>query len=144
MEALMRPRRPALIGAAVLVAALAGCGGGSSGYPTGSGGQNPPPGGGQPPPPPSTSASIAVKNNFFDPSSTTVNVNTTVTWTWDSCTDDGYGGKECVEHNVTFAGGVGSGNKADGSYSRQFTGAGTFNYQCTIHGQGMSGQVVVR
>ena len=140
----MRPRRPSLIGAAVLVAALAACGGGSSGYPTGSGGQNPPPGGGQPPPPPSTSASIAVKNNFFDPASTTVNVNTTVTWTWDSCTNDGYGNEDCVQHNVTFDAGGGSATQGQGSYSRQFTATGTYNYRCTVHGQGMSGQVVVR
>jgi plastocyanin len=122
---------------------VAACGGSSSGYPTGSGNPNPPPPGNQPPPG-STSNSILVQNNRFNPSSTTVPVGTTVTWTWDACSDDGYGGQTCVEHNVTFdVGGTGSTTRSSGSYSRQFNTAGTFGYRCTVHGSAMTGQVVV-
>jgi plastocyanin len=133
---------PAVIRAAVLaLVSLAACGGGN-GYPTGSGGQDPPPGGQQPP---STSNAVAVQNNRFSPAATTVAAGTTVTWTWDSCDDDGYGGRVCVEHSVTFDGaGGGSARQSTGSYQRQFNTAGTFNYRCTLHGAAMTGQVVVR
>jgi plastocyanin len=138
----MRPGHPAVIRAVVLaVVSLSACGGGG-GYSTGPGGQNPPPGGQQPPP--STSATIVVKNNRFDPSATTVNVGTTVTWTWDACDDDGYGGQTCVNHSVTFAGGSGSPTQSTGTYSRPFNTAGTFNYTCIVHGSAMAGQVVAR
>ncbi|MDE3151542.1 MAG: hypothetical protein KGL93_04785, partial [Gemmatimonadota bacterium] len=81
----------------------------------------------------STSSSISVGDNFFNPNSTTVKVGTTVTWTWSTSTT----------HNVTFADGTKSGNMSGGTYSRTFNSAGTFNYQCTIHG-GMTGAVVVQ
>jgi plastocyanin len=140
----MRPAHPAIVRAVVLaLMASSACGGsGGGGYPTGSG-QNPPPGGQQPPP--SSSSSITVQNNRFNPSTTTVTVNTTVVWTWDACRDDGYGGQVCADHNVTFDGGAGgSPTQSTGSYSRQFAAAGTFNYHCTVHGAVMTGQVVVR
>jgi plastocyanin len=123
------------------IVSVSACGG-SSGYPTGSGSQNPPPGGQQPPP--SGSSAISVENNRFDPSSTTVSVGTTVTWSWDSCDDDGYGGRTCVSHNVTFDAGGGSPTQSSGTYTRQFNAAGTFNYRCSVHGAPMTGQIVVR
>ena len=134
-------RHRATTGAVALaLVSLSACGGGSSGYPSGSGGQNPPPGGQQPAP--STSNAIVVQNNRFNPSATTVSPGTTVTWTWDSCADDGYG-RVCVDHSVTFDDGVGSGTRSSGAYQRAFSTAGTFNYRCTVHA-GMTGQVVVR
>jgi plastocyanin len=140
----MLPRHLAVIGAALLtVTSVSGCGGGSSGYPTGSGGQNPPPGG--QPPPSSTTNAITVENNRFNPAATTVTLGTTVTWTWDACTDDGYGGRTCVDHNVTFdGGGGGSATQSAGTYTRQFSTLGNFSYRCTVHGPSMTGQVVVR
>jgi plastocyanin len=143
----MRARHPMVLALATLaMLSAAGCGGGSGGGPTGAGGQNPPPTG-QPPgqqPPPSNSTQIAVKNNRFDPSSTTVSVGTTVTWTWDACAGDGYGGQTCVEHNVTFDGsGTGSATQSTGTYTRAFSAAGTFTYRCTNH-TGMNGQVTVQ
>jgi plastocyanin len=138
----MGSRHPAILCAVALAAAsLAACGGGSSGYPTGSGGQNPPPGGQQPP---STTSTVSVQNNRFNPSAITVAAGTTVTWTWDSCDSDGYGGQTCVAHSVTFAGGSGSAVQSTGSYARTFNVSGTFNYQCAEHGATMSGQVVVQ
>jgi plastocyanin len=137
---MLRPH-PVVIRAAVLALVfLSACGGGS-GYPTGSGSQNPP--GGQNPPP-STSSAVSVQNNRFNPAATTVNVGTSVTWTWDACNDDGYGGRTCVDHSVTFDAGGGSSTQSSGVYTRQFNTAGTFNYHCTIHGAAMAGQVVVR
>lgn len=130
--------------AALALVSLAACGGGSSGYPTGSGSPNPPPGGGQPPPPSTTNA-VTVENNRFDPAATAVTVGTTVTWTWNACSDDGYGSRTCADHNVTFdGGGGGSVTQSSGTYSRSFNIAGTFNYRCTVHGTAMTGQVVVR
>src|SRR3712207_3112474 len=98
---------------------LAACGGG--GGPTGYGDNTPPPT--QPsPPPPGTGNMVTVRNNQFDPAATTVNVGTTVTWTWSSCTDDGYGNSNCVGHSVTFdGGGPTSGVRTSGTYSREFS-----------------------
>lgn len=139
----MRSHQSLASRAVVLVLLSVAACGGSGGYPTGSGSQNPPPGGQQPPA--STTASITVENNSFDPSATTVSVGTTVTWTWDTCRDDGYGATTCVAHGVTFdAGGSGSTTQSTGTYSRQFNSAGTFNYRCGVHGASMAGQVVVR
>jgi plastocyanin len=132
-------RRFALALAALAPLSLAACGGGSG--PTGYSNNNPPPT--QPPPQGSTSSTITVENNRFDPAATTVNVGTTVTWTWDSCTDDPYGGSTCVEHTVTFDGGATSGPRSSGTWSRQFSTAGTFNYRCSLHA-GMNGSVTVR
>ena len=82
-----------------------------------------------------TSSSISVGNNFFSPSATTVAVGTTVTWTW--ATGD-------VQHNVTFDDGTHSNDQSNGSYSRTFSAAGSYNYHCTIHGAAvMSGTVTV-
>jgi plastocyanin len=107
---------------------LAACGG-SDGYgdgPTGSSGN--PSGGG------STSSSIAVADNSFTPSATTVARGTTVTWTW--------GGR--VQHNVTFDDGPASATQTAGTYTRTFAAAGTFPYHCTIHGTAMAGTVTVQ
>jgi plastocyanin len=83
---------------------------------------------------PSTSSSIDVGDNFFDPKATTVPVGTTVTWTW----------RGSNAHDVSFTGGPSSVTKTSGTYSRQFTTAGTYNYICSVHGAAMSGQVVVQ
>jgi len=87
----------------------------------------------------STSSSITVVDNSFDPAGTTVAVNTTVTWTFSS--------SNTQQHNVTFSNAsLGtSGNRSAGAvYTKQFTAAGVFNYQCTIHGASMSGSVTVQ
>jgi plastocyanin len=94
--------------------------------------------------PSSTTSAVTVENNRFNPATTTVTVATTVTWSWNACSDDGYGGRTCVDHNVTFDGGGGSPTQSSGAYTRQFNTAGTFSYRCTVHGSAMTGQVVVR
>ena len=82
----------------------------------------------------STSKQIAVKNNAFDPSATTVPVGSTVTWTW---------AQGSVSHNVTFDDGQKSADQSTGSYTRLFDTAGTYPYHCTIH-PGMTGSVTVQ
>lgn len=110
----------------------AACGGKSYSTAPPPGGSNPPPGGGAVP---STSPSITVQDNAFDPTSTTLPVGTTVTWTW-----TGYN-----THNVTFDNGATSGDKTNGAtYQRTFNTAGTYKYKCTIHGAAMSGQVTIQ
>ena len=84
----------------------------------------------------STSTAIDVNDNNFSPSSTTVPVNATISWTW-------MGGGI---HNVTFAtaGITPSGDKTNGgTFQKQFPNAGTFNYACSNHG-GMNGSITVQ
>jgi plastocyanin len=112
-----------LILAAAAVAAL-GCSGDNnpSGPTTGGNGTN--------------SVTVGTPNGGlgFNPTTISVPVNGTVTWTWNS------GG---VTHNVTFQDGSTSGNKSSGSYQKTFPTAGSFSYLCTIHGSIMSGTVNV-
>jgi plastocyanin len=126
----------------LLLIAAAGCGGSSTA--PGSGGNTT---GNNPPPqtnPGSTSTSITVGNNFFDPTSTTIPVNTKVNWTWNACGGDGYGGQTCTSHGIVFDDGTASGSQSEGSWSRTFTTAGTFKYHCSVHGSAMSGAIVVQ
>lgn len=119
----------------VAIACLFGCGGGSAGSTGPLNNTAPPPNG------------ISVDNNLFSPSAKTVAVGTTVVWAWNSCTDAGYagGGQTCVQHNVVFDDGITSGPMAQGTFSRQFLTAGTYNYHCAIHGAAvMSGSITVQ
>lgn len=78
---------------------------------------------------------IWIQNNAFTPSSITVAVNTTIKWT----------NKDGVSHTVTsnsslFESGTIVGS---GTYSHQFTTAGTYPYHCSIHSS-MTGTVIVQ
>jgi plastocyanin len=80
---------------------------------------------------------VSVDDSFFDPDNLTVTAGTSVTWTWNGALD----------HNVTWTGQgapAPSATQTTGTYSRTFGTAGTFDYFCTIHGQAMSGTVVVQ
>ena len=126
----------------LLLVAAVGCGGSSTAPGSGGNtntGNNPPPQG-----PPSTSSSITVSNNYFDPTSTTVPVSTRVTWTWDACGSDGYGGQSCTSHGIVFDDGTSSGTQTQGSWSRTFATAGTYKYHCPVHGSAMAGAIVVQ
>lgn len=77
---------------------------------------------------------VYIQNLSFNPSTITVTVNTTITWTnFDS-----------VTHTVTSDTGLfDSGNIGSGkTYSYKFTTAGSYPYHCTIHTY-MTGTVVV-
>ena len=112
--------------AATLLLLLVACGGDDGG--TGPGGNNNGGNGG------STSNAIDVRDNSYSPSSTTVPVGTTVTWTW----------RGNASHDVTFSSTEHSDVQQTGTYSRQFGSAGTFDYHCSVHGTAMSGRVVVQ
>ena len=91
--------------------------------------------------------SVTVAESSFNPSNINIPVGTTVTWSWDSCSGDGYGGYgSCVANEIVFDDGSGivSQTQSTGTFSRAFNTAGTFKYHCAIHGQSMSGQVVVK
>ena len=81
------------------------------------------------------SAAVTIGNNFFDPASVDITVNGTVSWTNTSG----------QLHNVTFATLAANNipNHSTGSNTKTFSTAGTFAYECTIHGSAMSGTVIV-
>ena len=83
---------------------------------------------------PSGTAAIRVVDNAFSPSGTTVAAGTTVRWTWEGAN----------LHSVTFSDGPASAVKATGTYDRLFGTAGSFTYQCVVHGIAMSGTVTVQ
>ena len=127
-------RSVATVMVSVVLASCGSSGGTEPTPPTGGGGGG---GGG---------VSVTVSNNDYSPSQVSVARGTTVTWRWDSCTGDVYGGQTCTLHSVTFDdGGPSAAAKNDGSFSRAFPTAGTFTYYCTSHGRtAMSGSVVVQ
>jgi len=134
--------RTTLSAGIALMAALVGCGGASGG--TNPNTNNNPTGGGNPGPVASGNTVSLLDNNSFSPSTLTVVAGTTVTWNWPQCTGDGY--STCASHNVTFDDGsnVASSTQSQGEFTRTFATPGTYKYHCTIHGTGMSGQVVVQ
>ena len=84
---------------------------------------------------------IAVGNNFFDPDDRTVTAGATVVWTW---TNTGV-----ISHSVESTGSPSFTSSATKSgngqtHSVQFTTPGTYTYQCAVHGDAMSGSIVVQ
>jgi len=87
---------------------------------------------------------LTITNNHFSPATDTVSVGATLTWTWDTCMGDGYGGSTCGSHSVQFDDGSSSSAiKSSGTFSRMFAEAGTFTYHCAVHGAAMTGTVIV-
>ena len=111
-----------------------------------SGATEPAPPGGGPSGGGGTGVTVTVSNNDYSPSHVSVARGTMVTWRWESCTGDPYGGQVCAFHSVTFDdGGPSAAAQNAGSFSRSFSNAGTFTYYCTSHGRAaMSGSVVVQ
>jgi plastocyanin len=87
---------------------------------------------------------LTVTNNKYTPKLDSVSAGATLTWTWNSCTGDGYGGSLCTSHSVTFDDGPSSPTQDSGDYSRMFATAGTYTYHCKVHGAAMTGTIVVR
>lgn len=132
----MRKMSALLIGAALL-----GCGGGGGGGGGTDTGPTTPPT--TVPPPAGSQNAVTVVNDSYQPSTLTVSAGTQVTWTWNTCSADGYGGQTCGSHSVTFDDGVTSPTQDNGTYSRTFTTKGTYTYHCVIHGTAMSGTITV-
>ena len=121
-----------LFGALILAIGVASCGGGGDSTIT-------------PPPPQCPARTFCMTSTTFTPTTRTVTVGSTVTWTNDSG----------VTHDVVWddatakaaaAAGDGSGDMgqfASGSHTRAFATAGTYKFHCTIH-FGMSGALTVQ
>jgi hypothetical protein len=141
----------------VALAALAGCGGytasgpsmgGNGGYGGGGGGSGGGAGGGGGGPAGSVIVGFmggivftSAHNGTANPAVDTVAVGGTVTWTWTST-----GG---VSHSVRSVGATSFPSSSvltgDGkSYAVKFATAGTYQYNCAVHGAQMSGTIVVR
>ena len=82
---------------------------------------------------------VAVDNDFFSPSNTTVSVNDKVVWAWGS---DGLTPHTTSNTNGLWDSGT---NTAPFSFTNLFTSAGTFPYECRIHAisHGMRGNIIV-
>lgn len=85
-------------------------------------------------------AEVAVVDFAFTPIDQSVTAGSTLTWRWSS---------NGTPHNVTFeAGPPHSATQGSGSFERNFPGAGSYRYRCTLHSadfnQGMVGTVTVR
>lgn len=78
---------------------------------------------------------VLIQSFAFSPSTITVSVNTTITWT----------NKDAAAHTVTSDIGLfDSGNmNTDATYSYKFITAGTFSYHCTYHSN-MLARVIVQ
>ena len=124
----------------IILAVVAGC----SGY---NAPMDPSTGGGSDPAP--ATASVIVGNVFFKSGHNgstnravdTVAVGGTVTWTWTSTGD--------IPHSVESLGSpifrnsiIQTGNGK--AYEARFHSAGTYQYDCAIHGPAMTGTIVVR
>ncbi len=81
---------------------------------------------------------VGVEDNAFNPSSLTVKAGTKVTWTWEGKNPHSvvgkFDGQDVKSQQLTGA----------GSFEFTFAKAGTFEYQCGVHGAGMSGKVVIQ
>lgn len=126
----MRARAPLGLCAIGLVTLVAGCGGNST-----SPSPNPGPG---PLGSERTVINIPSSDGYgvssFSPGSVTVPIGRTVVWE----------NRDTFAHTTTADGGQWNGNlNPNGSYSRTFSVAGTFNYRCTVHA-GMDGTITVQ
>jgi plastocyanin len=81
-------------------------------------------------------SAVNIQGFAYSPTPITIHVGDTVTWT----------NKDSTQHSARFAGlGTGTPILSQGqSGSLTFTAAGTFNYDCAIHGAAMQGTVVVQ
>src|SRR5437870_2238137 len=76
---------------------------------------------------------VSIINFSFNPPTVSINQGDTVRWTWNGGT-----------HSTTSNTGVwNSGVQSSGTFSFTFTTPATYPYFCTVHGQSMSGTVIV-
>jgi plastocyanin len=131
---------------AVLATAAVACSSDNSGptSPTNPGGGGTAGGGGT-----GTAGAVTVGNDFFqsdhngtrNPAIDTVAAGTTVTWTWTNTGGTAHSVESIGSPSFTSSAiQAGSGMM----HSVMFTTAGTYQYQCAVHGAAMSGRVVVQ
>lgn len=84
-----------------------------------------------------TNAAVAVCDNKFSPTGSTITAGSSITWTW----------KGSNTHNVTFLTGpvvpAASGTMSSGTFTQTFATPGAYTYECSIHGAVMSGTITV-
>lgn len=81
----------------------------------------------------SEAAQVAIVDHAYEPETLMIEAGTTVTWT-------NNGG---ASHTVVFADGKSPRLRAGATFSKTFSSAGEYSYECSIHGSRMSGTVVV-
>src|SRR5260370_31429588 len=80
----------------------------------------------------------SVHNGTSNPAVDTIRAGGTVTWTWAA---------NSLSHSVQSTGTPSFPSSAiltSGTYSHTFTVAGNYNYDCIVHGTGMTGLIVVK
>jgi plastocyanin len=91
------------------------------------------------------SASVSIGDNFYDPATVTISAGDSVVWTNNGqaphtvTADDG-----SFDSSPDCPGNIDECMQSGDTYSHTFGSAGTFTYYCKVHGQGMSGTVVVQ
>jgi plastocyanin len=106
-------------------------------------------GGAPPPPPPAAAITVLVENINFtserngtsNPAVDTVAVNGTVTWTWSATGSTPHSVQSTGTTTFTSSTVLTGDNE---TYQFQFTTAGTYTYNCSVHGNQMTGRIVVR
>ncbi|MDB5988292.1 MAG: hypothetical protein JWR16_3345 [Nevskia sp.] len=87
-----------------------------------------------PPPPAPPPNGVSIGWMVFVPAELTVKPGTTVTWTnWDDS-----------NHGVKFADQKSARLDKGSTYTRTFTSAGEYPYECLFHGARMSGKIIVK
>ena len=82
-------------------------------------------------------AAVTIDDNVFVPSSVTIEVGDTVTWTWSGSNN------HSTSSDAGQAESWDSGIRSSGTFAHTFDDAGTFTYHCTVHSS-MHGTVVVQ
>ena len=137
MRASIVSARATRVAALIFFATALSCGGSGSSASTAPPSSPPPVANG-------STTNLSVTNNHFSPVTDSVAAGSTLTWTWNACTGDGYGGSSCESHSVQFDdGGPSSSIMSSGTFSRMFMEAGTYTYHCAVHGTAMSGTITV-
>ena len=91
------------------------------------------------------SKAVSIGDNFYSPASVTISAGDTVTWTNNGAAphtvtaDDG-----SFDSSPNCPANIDACLQAGDTYSHTFSSAGTFGYFCKVHGQSMSGTVVVQ
>lgn len=102
-----------------------------------------------PPPPPPTTATVTLGDIFFrssrngtsNPAVDTVAVNGTVTWNWPSGAPQSHSVQSTGSTNFTSSNIL---STSGATYQFTFTTPGTYTYNCAVHGNLMTGRIVVR
>ena len=93
---------------------------------------------------PAYAASVSIGDNFYNPSTVSIGVGESVTWT-----NDGSAPHTVTANDGSFDSSPNCPSSFDAcmqpgeTYTHTFDAAGTFGYFCKVHGQSMSGTVVV-